>query len=125
MHNFKELNVWKYSMDFVIEVYNQTQFLPENERFGLQSQIRRAAISIPSNIAEGCGKNSNKAFCNSLRIALGESFEIETQIELAARLSLIPRERTEVLNANIKTIQQMLFKLIQFYEAKSSELPDT
>jgi len=83
MRNFRDLKVWTESMDIAKSVYSILNSLPEFEKFGLCSQISRAAVSIPSNIAEGCGKSSNKEFKRYLEIALGSSYELETQLILA------------------------------------------
>ena len=93
MRNFKELVVWIESRDIVKSTYSILHGLPEFEKFGLQSQISTAAVSIPSNIAEGCGKSSNKDFKRYLEIALGSSYELKTQLILAFevnRLKVIP-----------------------------------
>jgi four helix bundle protein len=81
-HNFRELKIWKDSMSLVKEVYLITQKLPMNEKFGLISQINRSAVSIPSNIAEGSGRSSEKEFTHFLNIAISSSFELETQLIL-------------------------------------------
>ena len=85
-HNFRELKIWKDSLDLVKIVYLTTQKLPENEKFGLISQINRSAVSIPSNIAEGSGRSSEKEFVHFLNIAISSSFELETQLILVSDL---------------------------------------
>ncbi|UKM63633.1 four helix bundle protein [Flavobacteriaceae bacterium GSB9] len=85
----KELDVWKYGMDLVELIYKVTSAFPDDERFGLTSQMRRAAISIPSNIAEGCGRKSDKELIQFLSIALGSVAELETQYLIAVRLNYI------------------------------------
>lgn len=82
----KELDAWKKSIDFVERVYKHSSSFPEEEKFGLTSQIRRAAVSIPSNLAEGAARNSKKEFLNFLSISLGSLAEVETQIIIAHRL---------------------------------------
>ena len=86
MHNYNELLVWKKARLFVKKVYLLTNDFPTEEKFGLISQMRRSAISIPSIIAEGSGRSSDKDFANFLSIALGSSFELETQIWLSMDL---------------------------------------
>lgn len=86
----KDLEVWKRSMDFVESIYAYTGKFPQEELYGLTSQMRRAAVSIPSNIAEGAARNGNKEFAQFLYIALGSLSELETQIILAGRLKYIP-----------------------------------
>ena len=85
MHH-KDLEAWKLSMDLVIKIYKITKSFPENEKFALTSQICRAAVSIPSNIAEGCGRGSDKDTLRFLDIALGSSAELETQLLIAQAL---------------------------------------
>jgi four helix bundle protein len=86
MSDYKDLRVWQESMEFVHDVYKATQSFPKDEIYGLTNQIRRAAVSIPSNIAEGASRSSQKDFVRFLHIALGSASEIETQILIAARL---------------------------------------
>ena len=83
MHNFKELKVWQLAMSISKEVFIATRLFPSEEKFTLISQMMRSAISIPSNIAEGCGRKSNKEFYQYLNISLGSSFELETQLIIA------------------------------------------
>ena len=85
----KDLDVWKKSMDLVVLIYDLTSKFPSDERFGLTSQMRRAAVSIPSNIAEGAARKSNKEFLQFLSIALGSLSELETQYILSKRLHFI------------------------------------
>ena len=82
MRNFKELTVWKSGMDIVKKVYILANLLPDTEMYGLKTQMQRAAISIPSNIAEGCSRHSDVEFKRFLEIAIGSSFELETQLIL-------------------------------------------
>lgn len=92
--NHKNLEVWKKSMLLVEETYKMASHFPDEEKFGLSSQIKRAAISIPSNIAEGAARSSNKEFIRFLRIALGSLSELETQYLLAIRLDFIEKNNT-------------------------------
>lgn len=78
MHNFKELKVWQKAVDLAVKINTITKSFPSEEKFGLVSQMRRAGVSVPSNITEGCAKTSSKSFVNSLEVSLGESFELET-----------------------------------------------
>ena len=92
MHNFRELRIWQRAMDFVEKVYKTTAAFPTEERYGLVSQLRSCAVSIPSNIAEGAGRASNKQFKYFLEIAMGSCNEVQTQIELGFRLKFITQE---------------------------------
>ena len=83
MHNFKELRVWKEAIELAKLVYKTFAQFPPDEKYGLKSQVNRAAVSVPSNIAEGSGRGSNKEFAQFLKIAIGSAFEIETQMILA------------------------------------------
>lgn len=111
MHNFKDLRVWQKSIDLTTEIYAMLSYFPAEEKFGLVSQMKRAAVSIPSNIAEGAGRNSNKEFKHFLSISLGSLFEIETQLIIANRLRLINTEVTQELNIKISDLQRMIFAL--------------
>ena len=85
MNYFKELKVWQKAIDLVTEIYTKSQEFPKEELYGLTSQIRRSAVSIPSNIAKGCGRKTNKDFANFLGISLGSAFELETQLIIAKK----------------------------------------
>jgi four helix bundle protein len=89
MHNFRELRVWKEGIEIAKQVYLLSAIFPKDEKFGLTSQIRRAAVSIPSNIAEGAGRGSNKEFAHFLNIALGSAYELETQLILTQEFGFI------------------------------------
>jgi four helix bundle protein len=102
----KELDVWKKSMDFVESIYAISNQFPAEERFGLTSQIRRAAISIPSNIAEGAARKSDKEFIQFISIALGSLAEVETHYLLSVRLGYI-EESAEIL-LNITSVGKLL-----------------
>lgn len=109
MRNFKDLKIWNKSRVLVKNVYDLTTELPVEERFGLTAQIRRAVISIISNIAEGCGKESEKEFLRFLEIAYSSAFELETQIIVAEDLNFINREKAEMVLESIKEIQKMIY----------------
>ncbi|TDE53950.1 four helix bundle protein [Flavobacterium sp. GT3P67] len=90
----KDLDVWKKSMDLVVKVYQITQLFPDSEKYGLTSQMRRAAVSIPSNIAEGAARKGDKELMQFLYIAIGSLSELETQYLIAIRLEFIIKEET-------------------------------
>lgn len=108
MHNFKNLKVWQKSVELAVKIYQATSDFPSVEKFGLTSQMRRAGVSIPSNIAEGIAKSSSKSFSNSLEISLGESFELETQLIIAERVNLISSEKANLIESDIAEIQKMI-----------------
>ena len=101
VNNFRELEVWRESMDLVVFVYGMLDKLPNNERFALCDQLRRAVISIPSNIAEGFGRDSHKDFAHFLSIARGSLYEVDTQLEIAERMGylVVPKQLRQQMNA--------------------------
>jgi four helix bundle protein len=112
MSNYRELNVWTSAMDLVEEIYLATNEFPKEEKFGLVSQMRRASVSIPSNIAEGSGRNSRGFFINFLNLAKGSTCELETQVLIAHRLGFLPENKMRELTHKSDQIQRMLYKLI-------------
>ena len=115
MHNYRELKVWQKARVLVKAVYQITNNLPKEEAFGLTSQMRRAVVSIPSNIAEGAGRGTNKDFCRFLDIAYGSSFELETQLLLCVDLEYISETILMDTESQIKEIQRMLYSLKSKY----------
>lgn len=113
MKNYKELKVWQKGMDIVMEVYRLTAFLPKDEVYGLRSQLTRAAVSIPSNIAEGSSRGSHKDYRRFLEIALGSCFELEAQILILERIQMISPEKLEHLLSLLKEEQMMLHSFIR------------
>ena len=112
MNNYKELKVWQKSMDLVENIYRLSASLPENEKYGLMSQIQRSAVSIPSNISEGAGRNSNKEFKNFLSFAYGSSNELNTQLIISRRIGYLQNQELDLAFKQIEEIQKMLFSLI-------------
>ncbi len=108
MNNFKELKVWDKSMHLVKEIYKSTSSFPKEEIYGLTNQIRRCSVSIPSNIAEGSGRTSKNEFHHFLSIALGSSFELETQSILGRELQYLSEENFNILHTQIIEIQKMI-----------------
>ena len=108
MHNFKKLDIWTKSMDLASEIYLLTNSFPSIERFGLISQMQRSAVSIPSNIAEGSAKSSNKDFSRFLEMLIGSLFELETQLILATRLNYIESEVSISTLNKINELQKMI-----------------
>ncbi|MDM1557026.1 MULTISPECIES: four helix bundle protein [Chryseobacterium] len=108
MANFKDLLVWQKSIDFVTEVYRTTEAFPKNEFYGLMSQIRRAAVSIPSNIAEGNSRRSKPDYLQFLKISRGSCAEVETQLIISKNLKFLNEEDYLKLNQEIIEITKML-----------------
>lgn len=107
MHNLKELKIWNKAMDLTVNVYKATANFPSEEKFGLISQSKRSAVSIPSNIAEGAGRNSDKEFSNFLRIANGSSYELQTQLVISNKLNLLNNDTLDDLLKQIDELQKM------------------
>jgi four helix bundle protein len=120
LQSHKDLNVWKKSMEFVQNIYRITREFPQVEQYGLSAQMRRSAISIPSNIAEGAARNSVKEFKQFLYISLGSAAEIETQLEIAEGLGYISNGKS--LQTNIIEIRKMLMGLISFVAKKKNSV---
>lgn len=115
MHNYKDLKVWRQSMDLVKFLYDVAKQYPKEEVYGLTSQVKRSAISIPSNIAEGAGYSSHKKFIQFLEIANGSSFELNTQAILSNELGFIREEQNREIEERLQEIQKMLYKLMKHY----------
>jgi four helix bundle protein len=110
----KDLTLWKESMNLVEDIYSISKNFPKEEMYGLTSQMRRCAVSVPSNIAEGAGRKGEKEFARFLYIALGSLSELETQFEISIRLNYVPSEiQTEPIFDKIIYIRRMLSKLIK------------
>lgn len=114
MRNFRELDIWNLSRDLVKEIYLLMKYMPEEEKFGLTSQIKRSAISIASNIAEGCAKKSNKDFSRFLEISLGSCYELETQLILCSDVELISKKIIEEKIILIQTIEKKTTAFINY-----------
>jgi four helix bundle protein len=119
MHNFKELKVWQLSRSLVKEVYEITANFPPTEKYGLVSQLRRCAVSVPTNIAEGSGRNTDKDFAQFLNISLGSAYELETLLILSFDVRLVSVESLENLTHRISEIQKMTFGLIKTLRQES------
>jgi four helix bundle protein len=113
MNSHKELDVWKQSMLFVERIYDLTRRFPDEEKFSLTSQLRRASISIPTNISEGAARQGTKEFEHFLYIALGSAAEVETQLELACRLGFASNSAVALEQENLGRIRQMLLGMIR------------
>ncbi|TDP02348.1 four helix bundle protein [Flavobacterium sp. 245] len=113
MSHFRKILVWQKSMSLVSKIYKATRTFPKEEIFGLTSQIRRSSVSIPSNIAEGSGRESSKDFLRFLYISLGSIFEMQTQLEIAKNIIYINEEEFNLLYEDSREIERMLASLIK------------
>ncbi|AMC12095.1 four helix bundle protein [Lutibacter profundi] len=122
MHKIEELKIWKKSIKLTMLVYQLITALPSNEKYGLISQIKRSSVSIPSNIAEGAGRNSNKEFKHFLSIANGSAYELHTQLILTIELGLISKEKVQPVLDLITEVQKMNYSFQKSLETKISIL---
>lgn len=109
MHNYKELILWQKARILVKEIYLLIADFPEDEKFGLISQIKRSVISVPSNVAEGAGRSSDKDFLRFLDIANGSAFELETQIQLAYDLGFINENDLQNISDKLTEVQKLIY----------------
>lgn len=112
MNTIRDMKVWQKAMDFVTNIYIETNSFPKEEVYGLTSQIRRSAVSIPSNIAEGFGRRSKNDFKRFLRISMGSLFEIQTQVEICKNLEFISIDTFDTLFEDTREIERMLVSFI-------------
>ena len=120
MRPHEKLEVWSSAMDFVVEVYRSTEAFPKEEKFGLTSQIRRAAVSVPANIAEGAARNSAKEFIHFLSNAQGSASELETELTIAYRLGYLAQGRYSELSTTLGKIGRMITGLSQHLKRKTT-----
>ncbi|MEP1152167.1 MAG: four helix bundle protein [Balneola sp.] len=111
MRKYKDLKIWQRSVELATVIYEATSEFPQEEKYGLISQMRRCAVSIPSNIAEGAGRSSDKEYSRFLEIAYGSSYELETQLTISHNLNLIAVEKFTELSNEINEIQKMIYSL--------------
>ncbi|MBC8005457.1 MAG: four helix bundle protein [Verrucomicrobia bacterium] len=112
MKTFREIKVWQKAMDCVTKLYQYTQKFPKEELFGLTSQMRRCAVSVPSNIAEGFGRNSSIDFKRFLKISIGSLYELQTQVEISKNLKYIDEDQFDSLYKDLREIEIMLSSFI-------------
>jgi four helix bundle protein len=110
MHRYRDLKFWSESMDLSIEIYKLTSNFPKEEKFGIVDQMRRASVSIPSNIAEGSGRKSDKDFSRFLDYSMGSAYELETQIEISKELGYLSTEDHVVLSSKLIGIVKQMSK---------------
>ncbi|HXO85981.1 MAG TPA: four helix bundle protein [Gemmatimonadales bacterium] len=113
IRGFQDLVVWRRAMDLVIEAYGVTKSFPVEERYGLTAQLRRAAISVPSNIAEGRGRFGLGSFLYHLSVASGSLMELETQILIAARLGYLKPEQARTLLDTLGEVRRLLAAMVR------------
>ena len=118
MSHYRDLIVWKKSMDLVSDIYKHTRSFPREETYGLISQLRGAAVSVPSNIAEGQGRRSRREFVHFLRTARGSLMEMETQLLICCRLGYLDEANGRVLLCSCDEISRLLHGLIASQESK-------
>jgi four helix bundle protein len=124
MRAFRDLKVWQKSHQITLEIYKVTGTFPREELFGLTSQMRRASASVPANIAEGCGRNSESDFARFLTIAMGSASELEYQLLLSHDLSLLDETEYMRLSTDIGEVKRMLTVFIQKLKA-SNKTPES
>lgn len=113
MSSFKDLKVWEKAINLTIEIYKITEDFPKEEIYGITSQMRRSAVSIPSNIAEGRNRGTRKDFCNFLRIALGSCAELSTQIEISKKLPKTSNFDYNNAESILTEIMKMLYTIVK------------
>ncbi len=117
VRSYRDLAAWQNARELSYEIYQMTQSFPQDERFGLISQIRRCAISVPSNIAEGYGRGSQADYVRFLRIARGSLFELETQLTLSSDLGFVDNQTSDNIQEKINTVARPLSGLIRSMES--------
>ena len=119
LRTHKDLDAWKRSIDLVDAVYRMTKTFPPEELYGLTNQLRRAAVSVPSNIAEGAGRGSTKEFSHFLHIALGSVSEVETQVTIAQRLGYV--DDVNSIEEQIQTVRKLILGLVRYLRARNGK----
>lgn len=122
MAHHKDLDAWKLSMELVSEIYETTKTFPKEEIYGLTNQIRRSAVSIPSNIAEGSARQSDKELIQFLYIALGSLSELETQLIIAQNLAYL--SNIEILSDKLNSVRKLIIGLIKYWKNKKTNNED-
>lgn len=117
MQDFRDIKAWHKAHELALQVYSLTENFPKEERYGLTSQIRRAAASIPTNIAEGCGRNTDADFARFLQIALGSASEVEYLLLLSRDLKLLRSKEYQDLHGNVVEVKRMLTAFVKKLKA--------
>jgi four helix bundle protein len=121
MNTFRDIKVWQKAMNFVTNSYKNTRSFPQEEMFGLTSQMRRSAVSIPSNIAEGFGRKSTNEFIRFLQISMESLFELQTQFEISKNLGYLSESEYDELFADSREIEVMLSSFIRSIKQNKNE----
>jgi len=124
MRDFKGLVVWQKAHLLTLNIYKATEVFPRREQFGLTDQIRRACMSIPANIAEGCGRRSQRDFARFLQISIGSSNELEYHLLLARDLGYLEESSRSDLDVDLREVRQMLSSLLQKVRPRAAESVD-
>lgn len=111
MRDFRKYEVWRIGHEFVLDVYTKTRSFPPNESYGVTSQIRRASVSIPTNLAEGCGRTTDTEFARFIHISLGSAHEVEYLLQLSKDLKYLSETDYSSLDERINLIERMLYNL--------------
>jgi four helix bundle protein len=117
MKDFRQLKVWEKAHQVALAIYKATKEFPKEELYGLTSQIRRASMSIPTNISEGCGRNTDAEFARFLQIAMGSASETEYQLLLSHDLGFLNKEQYDKLNIDVTEVKRMLASLLKTLRA--------
>ena len=125
LESYQDLEVWKQSKDLVAAIYQVTKAFPRSEQFGLVNQLRRACISIPSNLAEGCGRNYFKDSIQFFFVSRGSLYEIETQIIISFELGYINKDEQTAILEKIKACKRLLNGFINYYRNRCNDRPST
>jgi four helix bundle protein len=115
--DFRKLEIWQKSYQIALDVYQVTKAFPKEEIFGLTSQMRRAAVSIPSNIAEGCGRDGDAELARFLNIAMGSASELECQLQMSRDMEMLPNAQYEVINTKLLEFKRQLNTFLQKLKA--------
>lgn len=125
MQDFRKLRVWEASHGLTLSIYEATRPFPRDERYGLTAQLRRAAVSVPMNIAEACGRNTARDTANFFQMAMGSACEMEYGLLLCSSLGFLPAERYRELDAALRSVKRMLARLIARTRHPAGRKPTT
>lgn len=121
LRSFRDLEVWQKAMDLVVEIYRRTASFPSHERYGLTAQLRRAAVSVPSNIAEGRGRSGLNVFLYHLSVATGSLMEVETQLLISERLAYVNESEARAVSVKTGEVRRLLAGMVRALRNKRAE----